>query len=408
MRTKMLTVLLTAILTLPAFASEPVLVHATREVRGFTRDSIRIDGATVPIMRVPKRGSTDYISFNYGEAREVGGVVLRWDSLAYPRETVIYTSSDGRKWHVAASSKNEFGGERIIVIPRQSTRAVLVECKDPQAEGPSVLRSVDVLAEDATSAPGAYVRHLTADARTGLFPGLLVGQSPALAQMTDTASGQSVRLSDQGSAYPSALPGSIEPFLYVRKRLLTWADASRKLDTAGHLQTTMRLTGATVTVTPAFHRTADASLLVLRYRVQNVGATKLSGKFFLTVRPFGLGGSTEQESAKGIRRMAFGRGRFDVNGSTWISVVGKPSKTGVTPLSNGDITAYLERGIVPQDQAAFHIGGMVSGAAAYTVSLAKGKSLDVYVVLPGASVTSSWQPPTARELARLFAPPTKR
>ncbi len=408
MRTNVLTIALTLILSLPSFGAEAILVHATRDVHGFTRDSVRVDGTVAPIMRVPKRGSTDYISFNFGGDREVGGVILRWDSRAYPGETIVYTSSDGRKWQPAASSKNAFGGDRMIVIPHQRTRAILVECKEPQTEGPLVLQSIDVLSEDVTRTPAPYEARLVADARKGLFPGALVGQTPALGVLTDSASGQAVRLSDEGSAYPSGLPGAIEPFLYVRKQLLTWADASRRLDTAGKLQTTMSFKGVKLTVTPAYHRSGGVSMLVLRYQVQNASAAKQSGKLFLTVRPFGLPIGSAQPEGKGLQRMAFGRGRFDVNGSTWIYPVGKPAKAGISPLSNGDITAYLERGIVPQDQAAFHIGGMVSGAAAYDFSLAKGKSLDVYVVIPGASASSDWKPPTAKELAKRIAPATKR
>jgi len=397
---------LTAAMAVPRAVSgmaDSLVVKATREVRGFVRDSIRVNGEALRINRTPKHGSTDYLSIDFGRVRDVDGLVLQWDSLSYPREVTVYLSKDASTWQPAVVSRNAFGGSRAVFLPKSMARAILIECKDNPTDNPYGLRGVTIIPGDMPASAERFVRFLANSARVGLFPGFLRGRSAALAELGDSAVASHAVLTDEGIVYPSSAVGvAIEPFLFTGNRLLTWNDGLRKLEKQPVLQAIREHGSLQLSVLPFFWQKEGIRAMVVRYRLQNSGPSAVQGKLFLALRPFAMGRSGQKSSAEGevgaIMRISYARHRFDLNGKVFIYTVENPKAVGVSTVNSGEIVSHLDHGSVPSDQMGFQAQGLMSGAASYQYKLGSGKSVTYELVIPLQQPPVGWMAPTAKEL----------
>jgi hypothetical protein len=130
---------------------------------------------------------------------------------------------------------------------------------------------------------------------------------------------------------------------------------------------------------------AGKSTLIITYTIENRGSAPPAGKLFVTVRPYQvdppwqwinmLGGASRIDSIRYVN------GLLHVQNKEIIPI-SAPDRFGATGFDNGDITGFLQTGIVPPSQSADDPRGFASGAMEFAYNVPSGSSREFHIAVP--------------------------
>jgi hypothetical protein len=196
---------------------------------------------------------------------------------------------------------------------------------------------------------------------------------------------------EDGNVEPFKAGFSIEPFLLIDGRAVTWNDAAPKQSLAeGDLPiptVTWTAEGVTLDVTAAV---TDSSMLLLRYRVHGASGKRTS--LALAIRPFQVNPSTQFLNTQGgvspIHTLAFDGRNVIVDDTRRVHTLTKPEGFTAVPYDQGNIVDALRH---PGDGATkvHDPFGYASGALVYQVTEDRTIDLSVALEKSAKSVVSS-------------------
>jgi hypothetical protein len=145
---------------------------------------------------------------------------------------------------------------------------------------------------------------------------------------------------------------SLEPFLYVDNRLITWNQVARSqsLDQDYLPIPSVKWDYQKLQLTITTFATGEAgkSHLVTRYHLENKGATLLEGKLFIALRPFQVLPPWQELNIIGgtsrIDSMRYSGGGILVNQNKCVIPLTEPDGFGAAEFDQSDITTYLQMG----------------------------------------------------------------
>lgn len=272
-----------------------------------------------------------------------------------------------------------------------------IHCAWPEALTGQTANEV-VVARARTAVAGAYPRYWTDRQTYWTVVGVPGDDKEGL-------------LNDDGMIEVDAGDFSIEPFLFVEGRLVTWADvtATQSLED-GELPiptVTWSAGSLLLTVTLFADGGAGASALVARYRVSNVGAVAAGVDLFLAVRPFQVLPPWQALNMVGgaavIHDIACAERAVSVDGVPRIQSLTLPAACGVSSSAAGTITDFLADGGVPFRKRVSDPAGAASAALQYRLGIGPGSTVEVAVVVPLHGAMPSWVADGAAAVEPRFA-----
>src|SRR5262249_11161876 len=137
-----------------------------------------------------------------------------------------------------------------------------------------------------SATPEAYFTNLARDAPRGTYPRPYVGEQCAWTVVGPDSASEEVLLSEDGMVETGKRQFSIEPFLWVNGRLITWADvkAMQRLE-PGMLPAPVVI-WERPDLTLTIDATAWAGTVVVDYRVKNRQSQPRKVRLYLVARPF--------------------------------------------------------------------------------------------------------------------------
>ncbi|HEV2718895.1 MAG TPA: hypothetical protein VG323_02665, partial [Thermoanaerobaculia bacterium] len=212
---------------------------------------------------------------DFGAKRELGGL-----EIVPPAKVRVFL--DGVEQHTASTT-------RFVWLPDAEARRIRVEgAREIIVEPPG-------WADTANDFWSIVAKH----ARRGDYPRYLIGEQPYWTVVGADGADAEALVGEDGNVEPFKGGDSIEPFLIVGGKRLTWADVEITQSLAdGYLpipSVTWRAKGVTMTMTAAV---SASSMLQLRYRVRGDATLELK------VRPFQVNPSTQfLNSPGGVARV---------------------------------------------------------------------------------------------------------
>jgi hypothetical protein len=203
-----------------------------------------------------------------GQRRELGGLAVDWDG---PPPHDLHVVLDG-----------------VAVTPLHAGRFVWLP--DAEARNIEVPGGRSITVQPPAWAPGVndFWSLVARDAPRGTYPRYLIGEQSYWTVVGAEGADEEALVGEDGAVEPFKGGFSIEPFLVVSGKRLTWADFTITHSLAdGYLPiptVTWKRDGVTLTITAAV---SASSMLQLRYRV--MGNAKLQ----LETRPFQVNPSTQ-------------------------------------------------------------------------------------------------------------------
>ena len=307
------------------------------------KGTVRIDEValapfdTAPVGTLPRIAS---LPWSGDRVYEIGGLVIDWEKAPASYEVV----TDHATHRVAATN----GGRDIVYLPDTDTRTIA-----GRYEGDAAIREVRALppmrsdndfffAVAAESARGEYPRYLHHEQSYWTILGGTDGEEAE------------ALLSEDGAIEVGNARFSIEPFLWVDGKLVTWNDVDIEQREGPAVVWKKHLT-----ITPVF----DSGILTVRYQ------TASNAKLFLAIRPFQVNPPWQFLKRTGgvvpIQHILQVANTIEVDAEQPTVIVAQPSAFGATTFQSADISEFLRAGRLPTTTEVDDPSGFASAAMAF-------------------------------------------
>ena len=331
----------------------------------------------------------DSLLVHFHRVKDVGGLVVDWDTSDYAVSYDVLLSEDGIEWsrgYVVAIGKS--GRAYIPLSECEGSRVKLLFHKSSRGRGYAI-RRLEFKGAEFSSSPNSFYRAIASDAPSGYFPKYFQNRQSYWTVVGVDGDPKEALLNDQGQIEVDKLQFSLEPFLMIDGTLVTWSDVRTEQwlledyvpfpSTTWHYRDDIDLNVQAIAV-----GYPGNSMLLLHYGV-HCRKDRLTGKLFLAIRPFQVVPPWQQLNAEGgasrIDSIAYRRGLVQVNQKTIVPMT-PPAGFGAALFDQGDITEFLRQGRLPQAQEVFDPSGHASSALVYPIALQYQEEADIFLAVP--------------------------
>jgi len=329
------------------------------------------------------------IMLDLGKVREFGGAKVQWAPGVYASRYTLQGSADGRSWRELRRVTAGNGGTDWLPMPETEARYVRIDLED----GPSFRYGIaDIALQPLAFAatPNDFVKSVAADSTRGWFPRGFSGEQPYWTIVGLDGGREQGLVGEDGAIEVGKGGFSIEPFLLLDGKRLSWADVtttqSLQDDYLPIPSVDWRHDNAGLRVTAFVQGTPEQAQLVARYRLSNPSKQAHDYTLALVVRPFQVNPPSQFLNTVGgvspIRSLAFAGGQVQVNGQPRVFAVQKPDASYATAFDAGIDIERLGTDSSGLPQQAQDPDGLASGALLYRGRLAPGEVREVALLIP--------------------------
>ena len=395
----------------------PPLVRATSEIAG--RGAARaIDGRPETTWRsraasaAPREG-TDLatLAIDFRQTRELGGLTITWDSTDYATRYRLEVSADGATWTTAYDVREGNGGRDHIAMPETETRHLRLRLLRSSRGRGYEIAEVTVQPITWSATMNDFFATIAKDSPRGDYPKYVSGVQSYWTVIGVSGDPREAMINEEGMIETGKGQFSLEPFLHVGGRLVTWAEAAPTQSLwRGDLpipSVQWNTTPVALLVTAFASGQPGASILHARYRVENRTRIRQAAALYVAIRPFQVNPSWQFLNTTGgvapIHSLARSEKGLEVNGTRTVIPISAPTGHGVTAFDQGSIVDFMRANRLPPGNMPDDALGYASGAFSWELDLGPGETRDVWVAVPlndpALPVDTSGLPPSDRPSA---------
>ncbi|HUI28324.1 MAG TPA: discoidin domain-containing protein [Candidatus Kryptonia bacterium] len=331
-----------------------------------------------------------WVLIDFTQVRDYGGLVIDWDPDDYATAYLVRASDDGQNWTTLYSTTTNGGGRNYIYAPDAASRFIRLDLQQSSRGQGYGIREVRVKPFAFSRSLNEFFAAIAADAPIGTFPKYFIGKQTYWTVVGVDGAEHKALMNEEGMIEIEEGGVSIEPFLYLDGRLVTWNDVRTTQELArGYLPiptVTWHDEGMTLSVTAFAGGKAGDSTLFAHYRIDNSTDQHRGVDLLLAIRPFQvlppwqslniIGGVTP------IRELLFAPRTVWVNQDRAIVSLTPPDHFGAARFEEGLVTDFLAQDKLPPRTRITDSFGYGSGALQYHLSVPPGDHQDVYIAIP--------------------------
>jgi hypothetical protein len=365
-------------------------VASASSSRPGTPPALVLDSLSATAWRSAPGDARPWLALDLGAVREFGGLSIGW---ARPRllDYAVEQSDDGALWTTLREVRGARGRRDDLALPESEARWIRLRALAAAGDSGCAIASVTVQPLEFSATTSAFWRAVAARAPRGHYPRAMIGQPSAWTIVGIEGADGPALVNTDGAIEPRAGGFSLEPFLRVGGRLLSWSDVRTAPSLAdGELpipSVAWAAGDARLSVTVCAEGTPHAPRLLARYHVTNAGERAQRVTLAVAIRPFQVnppvqflgtpGGAAAVDSIRFEGRLARVNGQMVVNSLT------APSAAGGSPFLEADVIDQLAAGASPGARVVRDPEAKAAGAFVYELSLAPGASRDVVLRIGG-------------------------
>ncbi len=333
-------------------------------------------------------------------SRPFTGLSIGWGA-DYAGSYEVLGSDDGEQWTPVYTGHKETPGPDTIYVGEARARFIKINCSKSITGQGFEIDSVRLMGPAEVVSPKRYYEIL-AEQYPARFARWLVREEAYWTGVGVPLDANEAILCEDGAIEPFKRSFTIMPFLYLDNRLVTRDDATVSQSLERNYLPIPSVQWEYENIDLSVQLIADGqsgeSIAYARYRIANRRESDVSGKLFLTFRPFQIyppwqgGGGWAP-----IRKIAYSNHVVTINDEHRVvaltpadafgSVAGTeqlrlPFKTPGPPELEGDITSLLSQGTLPEQLDAQDTNGLASAALSYDFQLGPGESREFFVAVP--------------------------
>lgn len=348
-----------------------------------------------------KPSDGQWFELDFGQQKELGGLYIYWDE-DYAKSYDIAISDDGKEWSTIYSATKGNGGRDRIYFDETQTRFLRILCKKGATKQGFGIKQVEVKPPEAGAATQKSYEVAAHQSPRGYYPRWLTKEQNYWTIVGVEGDEKEAILSEDGTIEPHKRGFSIMPFLYVDGKLITREDVkvtqSLEKDYLPIPSVKWEYKDISLTLKLFACGKIKESVVYALYKVENDREETLSGKLFLTIRPFQIYPPWSYHEGGGfspIYNMQYKNDTVIVNEKHKIFPLTKPDGFGiqaglikVDDLPEGDVVNMIQKGTVPaqknlsEDADWDFTDWDASAALEYNFKLDPKQSKDYFVAIP--------------------------
>ncbi|HSD71220.1 MAG TPA: discoidin domain-containing protein [Thermoanaerobaculia bacterium] len=338
---------------------------------------LALDGNPATAWRSAGAAGGEWLSLDFLEGREYGGLVITWEGAAFARNYTVEISDDGLSWTTVREVAGGNGGRDYLFLPESESRFVRLRLGRGGGKSFFGIREIAVEPLDFSASANAFFEAVAKDAPRGFFPRYFSGEQSYWTIVGVDGDAEEGLVSEDAALEAGKGGFSIEPLLFADGALSGWSDAHASQSLAqGYLpipSVTWHLGALTLETTAVAAGPPSRSSLYVRYRLRNAAVRSRSLKLFLAIRPLQVDPPTQFLNHPGgatpIRVLRWDGREAKVDARRILPIT-PPSAFGASTFDQGEIVESLARGNVPGSTAVEDSFGYASGAFAYEMQIA--------------------------------------
>jgi hypothetical protein len=328
------------------------------------------------------------VSLDFQRVREYGGLIVTWADDARATDYDVEVSADGEAWQNVREVRDGAGPRDYLFLPETESRWLRLRLL--RAAGDSyAVRHLAVQPLDWGASRNTMFESMAADAPRGHYPKYFHRVQSYWTLVGVNGASEESLINEEGMVEVGKGAFSIEPFLHVNGRLITWADAqlSQSLldDYLPIPGVQWRAHDLQLDVTAWADGPAEAPLLWLRYRVANLGEAPAAPRLYLALRPFQVNPSWQFLNQPGgaitLRDVAWDGDIVTADDRVVVPLT-RPTAAGAASFDAGGIVPWIAADSLPRAAHVSDGAGHASAALAWELVLPPGGTRDVVVTVP--------------------------
>ncbi len=345
-----------------------------------------------------------WISIDAIKTRAIGGLVIDWRESAPASGFRVRGSNTGRRWKTLYRARRAGGKHSYVYLPALKTRFLRLELDEPSAGAVLRMQSFEF-----SRSIHAFWNNVAKGEARGWHPRWLHNEQTLWTPFGTSHGVHCALMNDDGMIEIDQGSFSIEPMLWVKGRLVTWADVIPRQE----------LQDGWMPVPSVIWETHDWRLRIraqatssgaarVCYRFDNLTDGQLTARLFLLLRPFQVTPPWQNFRDLGgvspIRALAWRDGVVHVNDAVQIvPELGAPATTflgfGALNFDEGFMAAGLASGSLPGNTQTQDPFGFATGALGFELVLQAQQSADTLVNCATAEASRSTLEPAIEQEA---------
>jgi len=350
------------------------------------------------------------LTLELGTLREFGGLLIDWaEGRRAPDYDVEAQEGDGA-WRTLRRVRGGGGARDWLRLPESEATAIRVRPVGGRRE-PVGIAAVALQPLEWGATDERFLAAVAAGSPRGHYPRGFLGEQSYWTVVGVDGAREEGLIDEDGRVEVGRGAYSLEPFLRTDAGLRSWAnDAGVAFLEPGRFPlptVERRAPGLTLAVTAFARGAADASQMVVRYRVRNRSPESRRVALVVAVRPFQVNPPSQFLNVPG------GPARIDslrreganvwVNGDRPLVFDPPPDRFTAAAFDAGDFVAALEADAAPEADSLRDPVGRASAALTWTLDLDAGGEDEVVAVIPLVPGSVAPRPLAAGDAAAAMA-----
>ena len=323
-----------------------------------------------------------WITIDSIERRAIGGLIIDWLEQAPAKGFRIRGSNNGVRWKTLHATPRAGGTRSYVYLPGMKSRFLRLEVAQPTAGAGLRLRSFEF-----SRSIDAFWHNIAEGEARGWHPRWLHNEQSVWTPVGTANGVHCALLNDDGMLEVDQGSFSLEPMLFIKGRLITWADVKTRQELLEHWMPVPSVIwegGEWRLRIQA--ETARSGAVRVHYRLENLTPERLPAKLFVLVRPFQVTPPWQSfRNLGGVSRvsdLAFRDGTVSVNAATSIVTLGGSAAAAAAGFAalrfdEGFMPSYLAKGALPSGTQASDPFGFATGAFEFEWSSAADQSAGI-------------------------------
>jgi hypothetical protein len=375
------------------YRATPV-VQASSALPGYEAQNA-MDGLTAIGWRSAATDEPQWLLIDFQQEREFGALVIDWERGLQALQFDVQLSLDGAGWQTAYTTSQAGADRSYVYLPCAFSRYIKLGLYQSGGKKGFGIRDIDVKPYEASRTLNSFFQTVAQAEAPGHYPKYFAGRQTYWTLVgTGDGDGQAL-FNEEGLVEVDKGSFSIEPFLYLNNRLITWADAMLNQDLVNRYlpmpSSEWRVEGLVMKITAFASGQTGSPILYLCYSIENTSRQAQQVRLFAAIRPFQVNPTWQNWREFGgvtpVRELAFQDGAVRVNGTKVIVPLSPAAGFGAAPFAQGSVTRYLKLGGVPAQKEVHDEFGYASGALQFYMNLAPGSAQEIYIAAPFGSVS---------------------
>ena len=371
---------------------DPDAKPITKNIQNLSDKNIKniFDNSLSTMWRSKSKPEKQDLLIDFQFIKEIGGFVIHWDDLDFANDFDVSISNDKKNWEKVFTISDNKLTRNFIYLKNVDARYVTLNLTNSSREQGYAIKEIEVKDAQFSQSLNNFFTNLASYYPEGSFPKYFYDKQSYWTIIGVSEDLKEGLINEQGAIEVDKSSFSIEPFIQLNNKLLTWKDVQLKQSLENKYLPIPSVTWIHPSLNLEIKAIAfgepNSSALLVRYRVNNVSEKLLSGKLIIAVRPYQVNPKWQFLNNEGgvskIKEISFDGKEVSVNNEKMIIPLTQLTEFGATKFYDGEIIDYLLKNSIPASNSVKDDFGFASGCMKYDFSIASGELQDFVFIIP--------------------------